>query len=134
MSERRPGELRGDQAAAVTMSIFVMLILLLYGSYLITYTMDFKYLMLNKPGFDGVVTGITEDYIVVELDEDEPLYEEYPVILVARQVLCTRYKQSFDIGDRVQPHYEGYPTDDDPPRLEVVYYTLLMDPANPPSE
>ena len=134
MSERRPGELRGDQAAAVTMSIFVMLILLLYGSYLITYTMDFNYLMLNKPGFDGVVTGITEDYIVVELDEDEPLYEEYPVILVARQVLCTRYKQSFDIGDRVQPHYEGYPTDDDPPRLEVVYYTLLMDPANPPSE
>ena len=134
MSVHRSGGFRWYQIVAMIVSIFVMLSLLLYGSYLITYTMDLKYLMRNKPDFDGVVTGITEDYIVVELNEDEPLYEEYPVILVARQVLCTRYKQSFDIGDRVQPHYEGYPTDDDPPRLEVVYYTLLMDPANPPSE
>lgn len=91
-----------------------------------------NYVIDNMPSFDGIVTEFREDeYIVVDVDGDDPVKESYDTVTVQLDVEYSDSMTHFDVGDKVAVYYDKLYTDEDGVnRVEIVYAVLLTEPAN----
>ncbi len=80
----------------------------------------------NEPRFAGKVQSATEDYVVVEVLEDEPLHEEYATIEASLDVELKDSYCSPVLGDEIVVYYDGTITDG---RAETVYAITLQSPS-----
>lgn len=86
---------------------------------------DINYLIGHVPRFDGVVQTVAEGYILVDLEEDDPLYNEHPTIRTSLNVIRSDSGTHFNPGDHVCVLYDGTLTGEDLVTAETVYAILL---------
>lgn len=90
---------------------------------------DINYLIGHAPRFDGVVQSVAEDYILVDLEEDDPLYNEHPTIRTSLNVIRSDSGTHFNPGDHVCVLYDGNLTGEGTATAETVYAILLSKSA-----
>lgn len=81
----------------------------------------------NEPRFVGVVQSSTDEYVLVELNEDDPLHDNYATLQVPLNVELKDSYLSFSTGDEIVVYYDGNITDD---KVETVYAITLQTPAD----
>lgn len=81
----------------------------------------------NEPRFVGVVQSSTDEYVLVELNEDDPLHDNYATLQVSLNVELKDSYLSFSTGDEIVVYYDGNITDD---KVETVYAITLQTPAD----
>jgi hypothetical protein len=77
----------------------------------------------NEPRFVGIVQSSTDEYVLVELNEDDPLHDNYATLQVSLNVELKDSYLSFSTGDEIVVYYDGNITDD---KVETVYAITLQ--------
>lgn len=88
----------------------------------------------KEPDFAGIVQLVMDDYIVVNVNEDEVVYENYPVLMVSLNVEIKDSYLDYSVGDEVVVYYDGNITDGEPTTVDTVYALTLRTPANREAE
>lgn len=81
----------------------------------------------NEPRFVGMVESSTDEYVLVEINEDDPLYDNYATIQVSLDVELKDSFLSFVPGDEIVVYYDGNITDG---KAETVYAITLQTPLS----
>lgn len=81
----------------------------------------------NEPRFVGVVESFTDEYVLVQLNEDDPLYDNYATIHVSLDVELKDSFLAFVPGDEIVVYYDGNITDG---KAENVYAITLQTPSS----
>lgn len=81
----------------------------------------------NEPKFVGVVESSTDEYVLVELNEDDPLHDNYATLQVSLDVELKDSFLSFVSGDEIVIYYDGNITDG---KVESVYAITLQTPSS----
>lgn len=82
---------------------------------------DMNYVIEHEPGFTGIVTTVTENFIVVDLNEEDPLNAAYDTLLVSLDVELRDSSRSFSVGDIVSVYYDGTVSKTSPGTVMKVY-------------
>ena len=82
---------------------------------------DMNYVISHEPGFKGVVSEVSKDFILVDLNEEDPLNAEYDTILVSLDVELQDSRRSFSVGDIVSVSYDGNISENSPGIVMKVY-------------
>lgn len=94
-------------------------------------THDMNYIIAHEPHFSGIVEKYQKDqYILVDVNEDEDINQSYDKIYVSLDVECGDSMTHFDLGDEVVVYYDGEVLDAEPAEVETVYAITLQTPAN----
>lgn len=84
-----------------------------------------NYLIGHAPNVRGVVEmAEDEQYLIVNVYEDDPVHEMYPVIWVTLNVTNGDSRTHFEVGEDVAIYYDGNISGNNPGRLETVYAIL----------
>lgn len=81
---------------------------------------DINYIVDNEPCVRGIVSETSEDYIVIDINEDDEMYESYASLEVSLDI------ERKDIGDEVSVYYDGNITETSPARIDKVYAILYI--------
>lgn len=81
----------------------------------------------NEPRFIGIVESSTDEYALVKLNEDDPLYDNHATIQVSLDVELKDSFLSFGPGDEIVVYYDGNITDG---KAETVYAITLQTPSS----
>lgn len=100
---------------AVTASIIICLLLLA------AYAKDINYIIGNKPCVKGTVTEAHNDFIVIDVNEDDELYRSYKSIVIPLAVKKDDTLTVFHIGDEVAVYYDGNILETHPAKINTVY-------------
>ena len=84
----------------------------------------------KEPEFVGIVETVMEDCIIVAVNEDEEIYEQYPVLMVPLDVEIKDSYLDYSVGDEVVVYYDGNITAGEPTMVDTVYALTLRTPAN----
>ena len=66
------------------------------------------------------------DYIVIDINEDDEMYESYASLEVSLDIERKDSMSSFNIGDEVSVYYDGNITETSPARIDKVYAILYI--------
>lgn len=89
----------------------------------------------SEPSFSGIVAEITDDYIVVNVNSDQSIYDTYPVVYASTDVyFSTLSASSLAVGDEIWVTYDGIITGDSPGYADYVYGFTLRNPVYSDSE
>lgn len=83
----------------------------------------------REPDFAGIVTEVSEEYILVHVDETEVEYENGPVVKVSLDVEIKDSYTHYVVGDEVFVYYNGNFVDGDPAVVDTVYALTLKKAA-----
>ncbi|MDO4543335.1 MAG: hypothetical protein Q4C01_02175 [Clostridia bacterium] len=89
-------------------------------------TRDMNWIIDNEPCVRGVVSQINENYIMIDVNEDDELFESCTSIEVSLNVENEDGRFSGDVGDEVAVYYDGNIAETYPPRINKVYAILYM--------
>ena len=84
---------------------------------------DINYIVDNEPCVRGIVSETSEDYIVIDVNEDDEIYASLEVSL---DIERKDSMSSFNIGDEVSVYYDGNITETSPARIDKVYAILYI--------
>ena len=87
---------------------------------------DINYIVDNEPCVRGIVSETSEDYIVIDVNEDDEIYESYASLEVSLDIERKDSMSSFNIGDEVSVYYDGNITETSPARIDKVYAILYI--------
>lgn len=88
----------------------------------------------KEPDFVGIVQAVSDDYIIVNVNEDDVVYENCPVVQVSLNVEIKDSYLSYSVGDEVVVYYDGNITEGNPAIVDNVYALTLRTPANRETE
>ena len=88
----------------------------------------------KEPKFVGIVETVMEDSIIVAVNEDEEIYEQYPVLMVPLDVEIKDSYLEYSVGDEVVVYYDGNITVGEPTVVDTVYALTLRTPAGRATE
>lgn len=91
-----------------------------------------NYVIEHEPSFVGKVETMTNEYVKVNVNSDDPLYDEYATVQVSLDVELKDSFLSLSNGDEIVVYYDGSITEED--KAEVVYAITLRTPANRETE
>lgn len=111
---------------------FLLSVVLLLGMSGCGRTMDD--VIENEPNFLGIVTEITDNRILVAVDESSDAYRSCHEIWVSLDVEMADSMTHFNIGDEVCVYYDGTILETSPGQVNTVYAILLRIPADWESE
>ena len=80
----------------------------------------------NEPCVRGIVSETSEDYIVIDVNEDDEIYESYASLEVSLDIERKDSMSSFNIGDEVSVYYDGNIAETSPARIDKVYAILYI--------
>ena len=80
------------------------------------------YHISHSPNFYGIVQSTEDEYYVIAVNEDDEVYEDYPVVYVSKDIINSDGDNSFDDGEEVVVYYDGNIVDG---KVEVVYAILF---------
>lgn len=83
--------------------------------------------ILDKPSFNGVVTQVNKNTIIVAVDEDEDEYKSSDVMSVSLDVQLNDNITQFEVGDMVQVFYDGSIAESYPAQINTVFAILLIE-------
>lgn len=95
---------------------------------------NMHYVIENEPNFAGIVEDVTEDYVIVAVNNDESIYNDYPTVHVSLDVEQTDSYMGFGIGDEIVVYYDGNISDEDPAKAEKVYAITMRTPKSRDTE
>lgn len=104
----------------------ILLLVLLVGC-----SRSMNYVIEHEPSFVGKVKTVTDQYVEVNVNSDDPLYHEHTVVQVSLDVELQDSFLSFSSGDEIVVYYDGSIIED---RAETVYAITLRNPANRETE
>ena len=87
---------------------------------------DMNDIIDDEPCVRGVVSETSDAYIMIDVNEDDDLYEDYSRILVSLEVENEDSKTDFTIGDEVAIYYNGTIEQSLPPQINHVYAILEL--------
>ena len=87
---------------------------------------DINYIVDNEPCVRGIVSETSEDYIVIDVNEDDEIYESYASLEVSLDIERKDSMSSFNIGDEVSVYYDGNIAETSPARIDKVYAILYI--------
>ncbi len=69
---------------------------------------DLGYIMAHEPSFDATVLSIADEFILVEVSSDDPIYDEYQKLTVSLDVECqdSDYR-ILEENDEISVYYDG---------------------------
>ena len=107
---------------------FMVLVVILVSLAGCSRNMD--YVIAHEPCFIGQVEEVTGEYVVVAVNENESIYDDYPTVYVSLDVEQADSCLHFEVGDEIAVYYDGNITDGDPAKTEKVYaitvYAITM--------
>ena len=112
---------------------FFMIIVVIFIS-LVGCSRNMNYVIENEPCFVGQVEKLTEDYVVVAVNDNESIYDDYPTVHASLDVELADSYLDFKVGDEIAVYYDGNITDGDPVKAEKVYAITLRTPVNRKTE
>lgn len=80
----------------------------------------------NKPSFEGVVTEVYENSIMVVVNNDEEEYKSSDLMSVSLDVKVKDSETSFDVGDKVRVYYDGSIAESYPAQINTVYAIVFV--------
>ena len=92
------------------------------------------YVIEHEPCFLGQVEEVTGDYVVVAVNENESIYDDYPAVHASLDVEQADSFLNFEVGDEIAVYYDGNITDGDPAKAEKVYAITLRTPESRETE
>ena len=87
---------------------------------------DMNDIIDDEPCVRGVVSETSDAYIVIEVNKDDDLYEDYSRILVSLEVENEKNMTDITIGDEVAVYYNGTIEQSLPPQINHVYAILEL--------
>lgn len=87
-------------------------------------TMD--YVIGHEPHFVGIVNSMSDDYVSVSVNADDPLYADYSNVMASLDVELHDSFLMLSNGDEIVVYYDGNLTEG---RAETVYAITLRTPA-----
>ena len=100
--------------------VFVVILVLLAGC-----SRNMDDVIAHEPCFTGQVEEVTEDYVVVAVNDNESIYDDYPIVHASLDVEQADSCLDFEVGDEIMVYYDGNITDGDPVKAEKVYAITL---------
>ncbi len=73
----------------------------------------------------GVVSETSDEYIVIDVNEDDDLYKDYSSVMVLLDVENKDDMKDFTVGDEVAVYY-GSIKQSQPPQIHEVYKILYI--------
>lgn len=93
----------------------------------------FKPMTMNdiykEPNFKGTVIEVSENSILVSVNEDEDEFESSDKISVSLNVKLKDSMTHFNVSDNVSVYYNGVILETDPVQVKEVYAIILRDAA-----
>lgn len=105
-------------------NVFVMVLLIVS---LAGCSRSMNYVIGHEPSFVGTVETVTDEYVLVNVDDDDAIYSDHPNIHVSLDVELKDSYLDLSIGDVIVVYYDGSITDG---KAETVYAITLRTPAN----
>lgn len=105
---------------------FVMVVMIFFSTVGCSRNMD--YVIENEPHFAGIVEEVTENYVVVAVNDDESIYNDYPTVHASLNVEQADSYMDFKIGDEIVVYYDGNIGDENPAKAEKVYAITMRTP------
>lgn len=106
--------------------IIISLMLALVGC-----SKSMNYVIEHEPSFVGKVETITNEYVIVNVNSDDPLYDEYATVQVSLNVELQDSFLSLSNGDEIVVYYDGNIIEN---KAEVIYAITLRTPATRETE
>lgn len=86
-----------------------------------------NYVIGNEPSFVGTVEVVTDEYVLVNVNDDDAIYSDHPNIQVSLDVELKDSYLDLSSGDEIVVYYDGSIIDE---KAETVYAITLRTPAN----
>ena len=95
---------------------------------------NMDYVIAHEPCFIGQVEEVTGEYVVVAVNENESIYDDYPAVYVSLDVEQADSCLHFEAGDEIAVYYDGNITEGDPAKTEKVYAITMRTPERRETE
>lgn len=82
--------------------------------------------VVNQPSFQGVVTEVNEQSILVAVNEGEAAYKSSDLITVSLDVQLKDGLSEYSMGDEVKVYYDGSIAESYPAVVSVVYAIVII--------
>lgn len=102
--------------------VIVLLIISLTGC-----SRSMNYVIEHEPSFVGTVETVTDEYVLVNVNDDDAIYSDHPNVQVSLDVELKDSYFDLSSGDEIVVYYDGSITDG---TAETVYAITLRTPAN----
>lgn len=102
--------------------VMVLLIISLAGC-----SRSMNYVIGHEPSFVGIVETVTDEYVLVNVNDDDAIYSDHPNVQVSLDVELKDSYLDLTSGDEIVVYYDGTITDG---TAEIVYAITLRTPAN----
>lgn len=86
-----------------------------------------NYVIEHEPSFVGIVETITDEYVMVNINSDDPLYNDYSTVQVSLDVELKDSYSNLENGDEIVVYFDGNIAEG---KAEKVYAITLQTPAN----
>lgn len=106
--------------------VFALLILALLGG--CSKKMD-MHSVLSEPNFAGIVTEVSENSILVRVNEEEEAYKSSDLIAVSLDVQIKDGLSEYAVGDEVRVYYDGSIAESYPAQVSTVYAITIVNEA-----
>ena len=106
---------------------FSMLVMVLLMISLAGCSKSMNYVIGNEPSFVGTVEVVTDEYVLVNVNDDDAIYSDHPNIQVSLDVELKDSYLDLSSGDEIVVYYDGSIIDE---KAEAVYAITLRTPAN----
>lgn len=84
----------------------------------------------NEPNFSGIVEEISENSILVKVNETEDEFQSSDLISVSLDAELKDSVTNFNIGDEVRIYYDGNIAESYPAQINKVYAITLISPSH----
>ena len=102
--------------------VMVLLIISLAGC-----SRSMNYVIGHEPSFVGTVETVTDEYVLVNVNDDDAIYSDHPNVQVSLDVELKDSYLDLTSGDEIVVYYDGSITDG---TAKIVYAITLRTPAN----
>ena len=116
------GALNFWKACTIALEYSVLLMISLAGC-----SKSMNYVIGNEPSFVGTVEVVTDEYVLVNVNDDDAIYSDHPNIQVSLDVELKDSYLDLSSGDEIVVYYDGSIIDE---KAETVYAITLRTPAN----
>ena len=107
----------------ISLSVLILCAITLSGC---KKNMSMNYVIQNEPHFSGITESVTDDWLIVKINEDDPLHDSYDTLQVSLNVQSKDGTYDYAEDDEIVVYYDGTITEN---RVETVYAITLLTPA-----
>ena len=88
-------------------NIFSLLVMVLLMISLAGCSKSMNYVIGNEPSFVGTVEVVTDEYVLVNVNDDDAIYSDHPNIQVSLDVELKDSYLDLSSGDEIVVYYDG---------------------------